>query len=42
MARRLIPKLERLLHRGEDVRGRLRELDVIKDSVIGGRRIYGR
>jgi hypothetical protein len=42
MARRLIPKIERFLRRGEDVRGRLRELQSIKDHAITEQNFFGR
>jgi hypothetical protein len=42
MARRIIPKLERLLRRSDDVRSRMRELDAIKDAVLSKHGVYHR
>jgi hypothetical protein len=42
MARRIIPTIERLLSRGEDVRARLRELQSIKDHAINEQYFFGR
>ena len=42
MARRLIPRIERFLSRGQDVRTRLRELRSIRDHVSYDRTFGGR
>ena len=42
MARRFIPRIERLLRRGEDVRSRMRELDAIKNDVLTQHGVYHR
>jgi len=42
MARRIIPALERILHRRGDVRARLRELDSIKVHATNELGFFGR